>query len=276
MCIVFIYLGNEEDDYSLIVAANRDEVLQRPTESAMYRGDNAIYGRDLRAGGTWMGVSTYGSFAFLNNVRYADKKIPNAPTRGNLVKDFLHSSHLISAHEYVKSLLYKEISKFNGFHLGIYDGKEFWVLPNFPHLDIVQHPPPIKLEQGRVYAVENGIFEENLGKCNLGKAVMADTIRLLGRREYEDDLIQYLLGLLYIPRHHPTSLPGVFSKESEVRLSSIHIRPFHFDEDGPYATRAHSVILVRKDKTVVFIEQSLENSEWKTSRFDIPSSSSKL
>ncbi|CAM9571362.1 unnamed protein product [Ectocarpus sp. 12 AP-2014] len=57
--------------YKLIVASNRDEDLGRPTTPIHFwkdAGSNLLAGRDLVAGGTWLGVSRSGKFAALTNV----------------------------------------------------------------------------------------------------------------------------------------------------------------------------------------------------------------
>ena len=57
----------------LLIAANRDEFLDRPT-APLHRwtlpdGTSVVAGRDLRDGGTWLGVSETGRVAMLTNVR---------------------------------------------------------------------------------------------------------------------------------------------------------------------------------------------------------------
>ena len=57
----------------LLIAANRDEFLDRPT-AGLHRwtlpsGAHVVAGRDLRDGGTWLGVSPSGRVAMLTNVR---------------------------------------------------------------------------------------------------------------------------------------------------------------------------------------------------------------
>ncbi|MFA7148707.1 MAG: NRDE family protein, partial [Syntrophomonadaceae bacterium] len=59
MCtILFAY--DYHPRYQLVVAANRDEFYQRPTSPAAFWPDNPdiLAGRDLKEGGTWMGVTT--------------------------------------------------------------------------------------------------------------------------------------------------------------------------------------------------------------------------
>lgn len=81
-----------EARYPLIVLANRDEFLHRPTQ-AMHRwpGSPSLRaGKDLLAGGSWFGVSDGGRFALLTNYHQSSPKAPeNAPSRGQLVTAYL-------------------------------------------------------------------------------------------------------------------------------------------------------------------------------------------
>src|SRR5262245_64856436 len=64
MCLI-LFAYQVRSDAALVVAANRDEFYARPAALA-HRWDDAPHvfaGRDLSAGGTWLGVSTSGRFA---------------------------------------------------------------------------------------------------------------------------------------------------------------------------------------------------------------------
>ena len=94
MCLVAFAVGASEH-WPLVIAANRDEFLERPTlPLARWKtgaGQEIISGRDLRAGGTWMGITPGGRIAFLTNVRQAQ---PEAAlrSRGELVTRWLEGS----------------------------------------------------------------------------------------------------------------------------------------------------------------------------------------
>lgn len=79
--------------YPLIVAANRDEFLDREADAAHYWPDEPtiLAGRDRRALGTWMGITTNGRFAALTNYRDLRRAPVNGPSRGLLVRDALRS-----------------------------------------------------------------------------------------------------------------------------------------------------------------------------------------
>ncbi|MBL8251159.1 MAG: NRDE family protein, partial [Candidatus Competibacter sp.] len=70
MCLILIAY-RYQPDYPLVVAANRDEFYERPT-AALAAWDDAphvVAGRDLQAGGTWLGITRTGRFAALTNYR---------------------------------------------------------------------------------------------------------------------------------------------------------------------------------------------------------------
>jgi uncharacterized protein with NRDE domain len=78
--------------YRLVVAANRDEFHDRPAAPLAWWGDGApvLAGRDLTAGGTWLGVTRTGRFGALTNFRdLSQVAAPDAPSRGTLVPGFL-------------------------------------------------------------------------------------------------------------------------------------------------------------------------------------------
>ena len=63
MCTVIVLAGTCPDR-SLVVAANRDELFERPTAGPQRLGSGAIVsGVDLAAGGTWMGATDDGTAA---------------------------------------------------------------------------------------------------------------------------------------------------------------------------------------------------------------------
>ncbi|HRP80757.1 MAG TPA: NRDE family protein, partial [Flavobacteriales bacterium] len=70
--------------FPLIVAANRDEFMDRPTEPAHWWKDapGIFAGRDKRAGGTWMGINRRGRFAAITNYRQMQMQFPAGPSRG--------------------------------------------------------------------------------------------------------------------------------------------------------------------------------------------------
>ena len=90
MCLL-AFAWQTHHDQPLIFAGNRDERHARATAAAQPWSDmpRVIAGRDLEAGGTWVGVSAGGRFAVVTNFR-AGLNPPKSPrSRGKLTADFL-------------------------------------------------------------------------------------------------------------------------------------------------------------------------------------------
>lgn len=89
MCLIGIRIQAD----GLLIAANRDESADRPTEPMHWWPQGFVAGKDLSAGGTWLGLSKSGRFAAVTNVRDPSIKANGVPrgSRGLLVRDFLES-----------------------------------------------------------------------------------------------------------------------------------------------------------------------------------------
>jgi len=117
----------------LLIAANRDEHLQRPAAppSARRVGSRRIFApTDLRAGGTWMGLNDAGVFVAITN-RFTGEAQP-APeekqavkaSRGLLVEEALTQGDAAAASQHIASI---EPCSYNGFHLLCADVDSAWI-----------------------------------------------------------------------------------------------------------------------------------------------------
>lgn len=91
MCLLVI-AWRTHPRFRLVVAANRDEFHDRPAAPLAWWNDDTciLAGRDLRAGGTWLGVTRDGRFGVVTNFRDLESPpAPDAPSRGGLVPRFL-------------------------------------------------------------------------------------------------------------------------------------------------------------------------------------------
>src|SRR5574343_85288 len=86
-------------DYPLVVAANRDEFYARPsaTLARWPESPEIIGGRDLEAGGTWLGITESGRFAGVTNVREPGMA-KGERSRGALTRDFLSTGVSVAEH----------------------------------------------------------------------------------------------------------------------------------------------------------------------------------
>lgn len=125
MCLI-VLAWRVRPDFPLIVAANRDEFHARPAERARFWNDHPaiLAGRDLEAGGTWMGVSRSGRFAAVTNYR-GGRDASAMESRGALVTRFLLDD--LPPGKFMAKVNPKSHS---GFNLLVADRDELWWLSN--------------------------------------------------------------------------------------------------------------------------------------------------
>lgn len=114
MCVIFLAF-DRHPEHPLILLANRDEFYERPTAPAHYWADfpDIFAGRDLKGGGTWLGVNKNGRFAAVTN--YRDPAAPHGTaSRGTLVADFLKTTE--PTREYLKNVQ-AQAAQYSGFNL---------------------------------------------------------------------------------------------------------------------------------------------------------------
>src|SRR5690625_2476502 len=115
MCIISFHY-KQHPMYKLIVIANRDEFYERPTEAAHFWEDQQglVAGRDLKAQGTWLGMTKDKRFAALTNYRDIANERPDRRSRGEIVTNFLTSE--LTPEAFLEELD-KMSSEYNGFNV---------------------------------------------------------------------------------------------------------------------------------------------------------------
>jgi uncharacterized protein with NRDE domain len=124
MCLL-VLAWQAHPRYQLIVAANRDEYHERPTApmAKWATPDEFIAGRDLRAGGTWLGVDRARRFGIVTNFRELQRPVPDAPSRGHLIPSYLRGT--ADAERYLGALE-PAASSYSGFNLLLSDRESLW------------------------------------------------------------------------------------------------------------------------------------------------------
>jgi len=127
MCLILLAY-NVHPSYRLILAANRDEFYERPSLPADFWKDqkNVLAGRDIKEGGTWLGITKEGKFAAVTNYRDPSTFKSKALSRGRLVSRYLIGKH--NAGEYLEDVSL-QAGKYNSFNLLIGDDKNIFVFP---------------------------------------------------------------------------------------------------------------------------------------------------
>ncbi len=97
MCLILL-AWRVHAGYPCVLAANRDEFHERPTRRADWWPDQTriLAGRDLKEGGTWLGVTRSGRFAALTNFRDPRRQRVGARSRGHLVAEILESASSVA------------------------------------------------------------------------------------------------------------------------------------------------------------------------------------
>ena len=143
--------------WRLVAIGNRDEYHERPA-SPLERwtdGSGIIAGRDLRAGGTWLGVGEAGRFALVTNFRVPGYPKLGMASRGALVSDWLEAGSLDLTLE------------MNPFNLFVADETELRLITNYPAAADRILPPG-------VHSLSNGAFDRPWPKSRALCASLAD------------------------------------------------------------------------------------------------------
>jgi uncharacterized protein with NRDE domain len=234
MCLIFVSLQNHSS-YKLIVAANRDEFYQRKTAAAGWWNDHPelLGGRDLEAGGTWLGMSKRGKISMITNYRDPKNIDPKAPSRGQLVSDYL--LNLSTPGEYLRSL--EPHSKiYNGFNLITGNTEELWYFSNYR--DGVDQLNP------GIYGLSNHLLDTPWPKVVKGKKKFTEIVDAPFK---PNDLFELLTDDKVAGDE---MLPDTgIGLERERALSSMFIK------SPGYGTRCSTVILVDYNNEVFFSER---------------------
>lgn len=135
----------------LLLLANRDEFYARPAAPVhWWPGNMILAGKDLQAGGTWLGISRSGRLAALTNYRGPDPLRADSPSRGALVAAFLEND---TASGLFLHPLVDRTQDYNPFNLLVFDGTTLMGLQS----RAAQGGRVIEMEPG-VGAVSNADF----------------------------------------------------------------------------------------------------------------------
>jgi uncharacterized protein with NRDE domain len=238
MCVIFLAC-DVHPKHPLIVLANRDEFYNRPTAAAGRWDDHphVTAGRDLVAGGTWLGVTDGGKFAAVTNYRDPNS-LTGTLSRGRLVADFLIGDE--AAETYIDRVAENEF-RYSGFNLlvgEIAGGKsELFYFSN---------------RGGRVEKLEPGIYGLSNHLLNTAWPKVSTGIQRFTKIVEQPDISKAdcfaLLADATIAEDADLPDTGVGLTRERV-LSSIFIRT------PGYGTRSSTVVLFGKNSGFEFEEK---------------------
>jgi uncharacterized protein with NRDE domain len=245
MCLIAFDWQPSDDKHRLALIANRDEFFERPTAPLHWWNEDFLAGKDLREGGTWMGLTRSGRFAALTNYRGPQEKQTGLQSRGHLVANFLRSPASLSdaLHE-----LERTQQAYNGFNLICGDIKsgELWWLSNRS-----ENGKASRIAPG-LHGLSNALLDTPWPKVARAKAALQTA---LAEAQTSEALTEKLLATLndaQPARDEELPSTGV-SLEWERSLSSVFIAPRA--DPASYGTRSSSVLLVTHDE-VHWVEQT--------------------
>ena len=239
MCLIAIAY-QVDPRFPLILAANRDEFLDRPAEPAHFWKDapDILAGRDERGGGTWLGVTRTGRIAAITNYRDMRMNFPPGPSRGLLVREALE--------EGVDTSATQVYAGFNLIHGTCTDLRY--------HNNI--EGTAIALQPG-IHGLSNHFLDTPWPKVEKAKHELEKLVEISGRTSVDAranaELAGSLFSLLADDSIAPDdALPDTgLPLEVERAVSSIFIRT------PDYGTRCSTVILVDTKGNVYFEERSV-------------------
>lgn len=235
MCLI-TFAWQAHPHHDLIVAANRDEYHQRPTQAAHGWPDapGVFAGRDQQAGGAWCGVGPNGRFAAVTNVRDPDPPVAGRASRGTLVADYLAGGQ--PARGYCEAVQANG-DAYGGFNLLVGDRSSLFYVGNRDKRGIREIPPG-------VYALSNGVWGDvwpktRAAEAGLRAAITTPVVPMAS-----------LLDLLADDTPADNGLPDTgLGADVERFLSPIFVRGLE------YGTRASTVILRQSNGGLTMLEQ---------------------
>ncbi|MDO1528987.1 NRDE family protein [Fulvimonas sp. R45] len=224
MCLI-AFAWHAHPRWRLLLAGNRDEFHARPSAALARWADLPIVGgRDLEAGGTWLGVTDAGRCAVVTNVR--DPRDPQlGASRGLLATDYLAGGADATAHA---AALCARAADYRPFNLLTFDAQAAFYLGNRPGSRAQAVAPG-------VHGLSNADFNTPWPKTRALMARLQDWVEAGG----EDDFAP-LFDALADERPAPDdALPDTgVGLERERLLSSAFIR------GERYGTRASTVVAI--------------------------------
>jgi uncharacterized protein with NRDE domain len=226
MCTLAIYFRATRD-CPVVIAANRDEFLERPAgdPTTLFENPHVVGGKDLKAGGTWLGISEHGIVAGLLNRRAENGGNPDARSRGLLCLDALRRRTAREAAEFASR---ERGSDYNPFNLLMVSRTEAFVAYNRgASIEVVEIKPGLHLLSN---------LDLNDFECPKISASYGKFAELGEREDFRRDPIAQHAALGALLADHNTQLD---SRSGRPNALCLHLES--------YGTRSSSLIFMRGD-----------------------------
>jgi len=236
MCLVALAI-DENRRFPLVIATNRDEFFDRPAARMGWwtpaeGGPEILAGRDLLAGGTWLGLSGSGRLALVTNVRRPVEADLEAPSRGGIVPHWLRTE--LRPDQFWMQTSLSGYAPFNLIAADFRRGDCFWASND--------HAIPRRIERG-IFGLSNAALDTPWPKVTKLKARLGEALKTA---ESVDSLSTQLFAALADRDMAPDDqLPSTgIPRDRERLLSPAFIRT----PDSRYGTRCSTIIITEKSK----------------------------
>jgi len=240
MCILFFAI-KQHPKYPVMICANRDEFHQRPTQAMHWWPERnsqstILAGKDLQAGGTWLGLNKQGRFSALTNFRQPQLFDKDKQSRGDLVIQALANQD-----KEITGRLVKSSHNYNGFNL------VFGPLNNLTCFDSIS-----KKQQALTagfHSLCNGALDDIWPKMALGQNQLANAISAFAEQSLNIDELFNLMQNCQQANLEDLPNTGV-PLDWEQRLSSIFI------VSPEYGTRTTNIIIQDNEGNISVYDRS--------------------
>lgn len=249
MCLIFLSV-NQHPTYKLIVAANRDEFYQRKTAPAHFWEDapHIVGGRDLEANGTWMAMSRNGKISMVTNYRDLKNLKEQAPSRGQLVSDYLSNGD--EPNQYLEKIS-GNASAYNGYNLIVGKPDELYYFSNYKN--VIERVPV------GLHGLSNHLLNTPWPKVEQG---ITDMKQALSRENINTSLLFDIL-------RNETNAPDEKLPDTGVGLDRERMLSSMFIKSPNYGTRCSTVVLINHQNEVSYTERvyDLQTFDYTTRTF---------
>lgn len=255
MCLLVI-AWKTHPRYRLVLAGNRDEFHDRPAAPLGWWQDDAriLGGRDLKAGGTWLGVARSGRFGVVTNYRDLQAPIEGAPSRGHLIPRFLTGA--TSPKEFLDDLRGAAL-RYSGFNILLGGPRALYYFSN-------RGPAAPQVLAPGIYGLSNHLLDTPWPKLARTRTRFASVL------EQPDFSAEDLFGVL-ADREPATAAEGLPSTGLPQDWERVVSAPFIVNER--YGTRCSSVLLVERNGRTILHERRFDSAgaQSGTTRFEFKS-----
>ncbi len=241
--------------YRMILAGNRDEFHDRAAAPLSWWSDDGriLAGRDLKAGGTWLGVARSGRFGIVTNFRDLQAPVEAAPSRGSLVPRFLTGA--TSPKEFLDDLR-GAAPRYSGFNLLVGGSRALYYFSN-------RGPQVPRALPPGIYGLSNHELDTPWPKLKRTRERFESLLK------QSDVSAESLFTILADREQAPAQeLPATGLPQEWERVVSA---PFIVNER--YGTRCSNVLFIERNGRTVLQERRFDSAglQTGTSRFEFTS-----